>query len=117
MRRGRNRLVRFDDSTIGPDQVRVAERIIGVTCVDHAVRFALYFVERQQRERVTELVAEGAVGVDRVEARAENDDVLGLEVADSITESVALDRSTRGVRRWVEPEKNVLACEVRKPDA
>lgn len=40
-----------------------------------------------------------------------------LEVAGSITEPVALDRSTRGVGLGIEPQQHVRTREVRQPDA
>jgi hypothetical protein len=68
----------------------------------------------QQLEGVLKFLGERTVRVDGVVARTEHDDILGLEFADSITESVALTRSTRGVSRRVEPEQHVLACECRQ---
>lgn len=53
-------------------------------------------------------LGEGLVVFDAVEADAEDDRPLGVEVLNSVPESFTLDRSPRGVGHWIEPEDDFL---------
>ncbi len=111
-------VVDVHDSLIGTDQIRGAARISGVRWIVDAVRLSHRVVDiAQQLERPLKLLGERTVRGDGVVARAEHDDIAGLKLADSITESVALDRSTRGVGFWIEPEQHVAPCELAQADA
>jgi hypothetical protein len=90
----------------GPVGLRGVVRAVGLADVATGIADEL--------ERIAELLREGAVRFDRIEARAEDDGVGGIEVADSITESVAFDRSTRGIGGRIPPEQDVLAGEIRQ---
>lgn len=104
-------------AAIGSDEERDALRVAGVVGVVGVVegRRDLAGIA-QQPERVGELLGEGAVGRDVVEADPQDLAVACGEVAGSITEPVALDRSTRGVGLRVEPQEHVRAREVREAD-
>jgi hypothetical protein len=105
--------VRLHDPAVRTDQIRDALGPAGLRRIQRAVGLADRLLGiAQQPERVLELLGERAVRTDIVEARAEDDSILGFEVADSITESVALLRSTRGVGGGIEPQHDVLAGEV-----
>jgi len=102
-------VVGLHDRSVGSDQVRDALRVVRALRVERAVCLALLLVEAEQLERIGELLGKLPVRLDAIEAGSEDDEVLGIELADSITESVAFDRSTRGVGRRIEPEQDVLA--------
>ncbi len=70
----------------------------------------------QERKSVTTLFSEGSVFLGRVEAATENLNVFFFEIADSVTESVSLERSTGGVRFRVEPKDDFLSSVVRQSD-
>lgn len=112
MRRRLDLGVRLHDLAIGTDQVRDALRVLRRARIVRVVDLAELVVEREQLVRVVELLAKLLVVAWRIEARAEDDDVLRFKLADSITESVALERSTRGVGHRIEPQQDVLPCEV-----
>lgn len=76
--------------------VEPAERLLGVA---------------QQGEVVAELLGESLVLLDGVEAGSQNLDVLRFKILDSITESIALDRSTRGIGLRVEPQDHLATPE------
>tara|TARA_B100001964_G_scaffold229299_1_gene281434 strand:- start:1002 stop:1334 length:333 start_codon:yes stop_codon:yes gene_type:complete len=63
----------------------------------------------QQIERQVELLLEGLVVLGRIEADAEDDRVAVVELLDSITESVALNRSTGRIGLRVPPEHHRFA--------
>jgi hypothetical protein len=106
MCRGLHDVVGLRDPAIRTDQVRDAPRIVRVLRITRLEHIGA-LVEAEQLEREAELLGERAVLLDRIEARPEDDDVLRSVLADSITESVALERSTRGVGLGIEPEQHV----------
>jgi len=86
------------DHTLGIHHDRDAVGVVGTGVAARAVHHAQRLVGiAQQREGIGELVAERLVLLDGVERRADNTRTQLLEVADSITESAALDGSTRCV--------------------
>jgi hypothetical protein len=99
-------------AAIGAEQVRDAARPVRVVGIAGAVRLQRAPGVAQQPERQAVLLRERLVLLDGVEARAEDDRAVLLEVAGSITEPVALDRSTRGVGLGVEPQQHVRTREV-----
>jgi hypothetical protein len=62
----------------------------------------------QQLVRKVIFLGEGLVVFDAVEADAEDDRPLGVEVLNSVPESFALDRSARGVGHWIKPKDDCL---------
>ena len=66
----------------------------------------------QQLVRKVIFLGEGLVVFDAVEAHAEDDRPLGVEVLNSVPESFALDRSARGVGHRVEPEDDFFVGEL-----
>jgi len=108
--------VSLHDFAIRSDQVGDPPRVVAVGIVVRAVDLAVLLVEAEQLVWVLELGGECLVGGDIVEARTEHDDILGGEVVDSITESIAFERSTGRVGRWIEPEEYILAGEVGQLD-
>ena len=110
--------VDLHDPTIGTDQIRDPARISRIGGIIDAIRCTDRVVDiAQQLERPLILFRERTIRSDGVVAGAEHDDVLRFELADSITESVALERSTRGVRFWIEPEQHVRARELAQANA
>jgi hypothetical protein len=109
-------VVRLHDLPVGTDQVRDALRVIRPLRIQCAIRLALRLVEAEQLEWIAELLAKLSIRLDAIKARAEDDQVLLLELADSITESVAFDRSTRGISGRIEPEQHVLAGVIGESD-
>src|SRR5262249_1484969 len=79
----------------------------------HLAQLAVRIAEQQEGEG--ELLREGLVLLDAVEAGAEHHDVLVAQLGSSIPEPLALDRSTRCVGLRVEPEHHVLASVVAEP--
>jgi hypothetical protein len=70
----------------------------------------------QKREVEIELLREGPVVGDGVEADADDLGVLLLELAELVAEPATLGGSSRRVGLRVEPEHDVLAAEVREAD-
>jgi len=101
----------FGDVAVRVDQVGDTLGVTGLSVFRRAVfqpDFSIYVADQQKRE--CELVDERLVVFDTVEAGAENDCVCFFELEDSITESFALDRSTRGVCFGVPPKQNVFSA-------
>ena len=67
---------------------------------------------REQRKRKVELLRKRAVRVYAVVTRSEYLGIGGSEVLDSITESFALNRSTRSVSQRIKPQQYVLAGKI-----
>jgi hypothetical protein len=113
-----HRLVRLDHLAVRPDEVRDTARARPVV-LGRAIRLGERTVRiAEEKEREVELLGEGAVLLDGVEAGAPDDGLLVLELADSITESFSLERSTRGVGLGIEPEQDVtsaLVAELHRP--
>jgi hypothetical protein len=105
-------LVDLHDPAVGPDQERDA---LGITrlgrVIDVVRRRGGLLRVAEEPVRVGESLGERAVRLDGIEADPEDDAVLGLEVAGSITEPVALARSTRGIGQRVVPEEDVRPAE------
>ena len=96
----------IDDIAYAVGIARVG-RIAGAVCqADAAVGV------REQQERVVELLGEGLVLVLGVETYAEDFGTLVVELLDSVTEPISLNRSTRGIGLWIEPEYNLFATEL-----
>ena len=103
------------DAAIRADEIRDPLWPIGLRGVVRVVGLADGLVDvGDELVRVAEFLGEGAVRIGRIEAGAKDDSIAGIEIADSITESVAFDRSTRGIGRGIPPEQDVLAGEVRQ---
>lgn len=102
--------VGFLDPALRVDQVADPRRARGVSIggaigdADALVRVA------EQREGKAELLPEGPVLLLGVDADAKNDAVAVFELADSITESLALDRSPGGVGHRIPPERDGRAA-------
>jgi hypothetical protein len=110
MCQGIHLLVGLRDAAVGPDQVADPRRVAGVGRVagsvgepDGAIRVA------EQRVRERELLGEGPVLLDAVEADPEDLGVLRLELLDVVAEPATLDGSARGVGFRVEPEQDVVS--------
>jgi hypothetical protein len=105
------------DLSVGADEVADASRGWRVRVVGGAVGEPDVLVDvAQEREVELVLFGEGAIGLLRIEAAAEDLDVQRLVVAGSITEPDAFRRSTRGVRHRVEPQEHALAAQARQRD-
>ena len=63
----------------------------------------------QQFERKIEFLGEGGVLFDCVEADAQDDDIVFLEIGVLVTEPATFGGSTRGVGFRIEPEQNFVA--------
>lgn len=57
-----------------------------------------------------EFLPEGRVVFRRIEANAENGNILARELLDSITEPIAFGRSPRRIGLGIPPEQDILAC-------
>ena len=109
--------VGFPDPTVRSDQVADAPGRAGLGVVTRAISHAHGTVGvAQQRKVVVELLREGGVVRCGVEAGADDNRVLGVELRLQVAEPATLLGSTRSVRLGVEPEKHVLAAEIRKAD-
>ena len=114
---GRHLRVELEDAPFLVDQARHPLRRACRRVVGGAERDAETPVRvAEQREGEGELLREGGVVGGRVEAGAENRGVQLLEVADSITESVALGGSAGGVGFREEPEQHLPPAEVPERD-
>jgi hypothetical protein len=103
------------DLAFGRDHVADAPRVLGVGRVTCAVGHPdLAPLVAQQREVVIELLGEGPVVLDAVEAATENLRVLRLELVVEVAEPATLFRSPRRVGLRVEPEYDALTAQVRK---
>ncbi len=100
----------IDDIAYAVGIARVG-RIAGAVCqADAAVGV------REQQERVVELLGEGLVLVLGVETYAEDFGALVVEFLDSVTEPISLNRSTRGIGLWIEPEYDLFTTELGELD-
>jgi hypothetical protein len=109
--------VRLRDLSLLVDDVRDAARVFVLRRVGRAVRDADLLVGvAEQREGEVELLGEGAVLFDAVEADADDLYVLGLVFRVEVPEPGTFPRSTGGVGLGVEPEDDFLSAEVGEPD-
>ncbi len=111
--------VRLADHALGIDEVRNAlgeVHLLG-TGIPRAVGDAdLLVVVRQQTEREVELVAEGLVLGRRVEADTEDLASERFVLLGLVTQTLALNRSTRGVGLWVPPQQHPSAALIGEPN-
>jgi hypothetical protein len=105
-------LVHAGDRTALVDQVadavreaRLRVRHSAVRETDRAVGVA------QQGIRERELLREGGVLLDTVEAGAEDLDIETVEISDLVAEPATFDRSTRGVGLRVEPQQDLVTAQ------
>lgn len=110
-------LVCDENLCVRPDQVGDPFRIACLRRVRSTVRNSdgARCVTEEGKRKV-EFVREGLVLFLRVEADSIDLAVEFVELSDSITESVAFDRSARGVGLGVEPEEHVRADMIRERD-
>ena len=110
-------LVSDENVAVGTDQVGDALGIAGFSGVrgpvgqTHGARRVA-----EKREGKRELAGEGVVLFLRIETDTENLAVAFVELTDSITESVAFDRSARGIGFGIEPEEDVRARKICERD-
>lgn len=103
-------LVSDENITVGTDQIGDALGVAGIRGIRGSVG-QTHGASRvaEKRKGKGELAGEGVVLFLRIEADTEDLAVALVELSDSITESVAFDRSARGVGFGIEPEKDVRA--------
>ncbi|HEX8953987.1 MAG TPA: hypothetical protein VF945_19160 [Polyangia bacterium] len=101
------------DLPVGADEVRDARRRLRAGVVRRAVGDADLLVGVAQERKVEAvLLRELPIRFDRIEADAEDLNVVLAELLGSITEPLAFDRSTRGVGHRVEPQQHALAAQI-----
>lgn len=105
--------MRLLDTPVAANDIRDPPRVLGLLRVTRAVGEADFpFDIAQERERILELLREGAVVGRRVEADSEDDgafrQVLGMKIAEPAT----LEASAGGVGLGIEPEDDILASVV-----
>ena len=106
------------DVSLFVDQIGDALRVAGGgvrACAVRETERPLGIAE--QREREVELLRERRVRRFVIEARAEDRDVLVRELLGSVTEPVALDRSTGGVGLRIKPQQDLAAAKIGQPDS
>ncbi len=103
----RDRLVDLRDLAVAVDQVADAGRMGRRVVVGGAIGDADGLVGvAEQIVGEVELLLKGLVRLGRIETDAEDDCIPALELLDSITESVAFNRSARGVGFRIPPQHN-----------
>lgn len=110
-------LVGDENVTFGTDQIGDTfgvARIRGIRSSVGQTHCASRVAEKREGE--CELAGEGVVFFLGIETYAEDLAVTLVELSDSITESVAFDRSARRVGFGVKPEKDVRARQIRERD-
>ena len=110
-------LVSDENVAVGTDQIGDAPGIAGIRGIRGSVG-QTHGARRvaEEREGKGELAGEGVVFFLRIETDTEDLAVAFVELTDSITESVAFDRSARCVGFGVKPEKDVRARKIRERD-
>ena len=111
-------LVRLGDDAFGIDEVAVAPRevhLLGARCSSLVRHPDLLRNVGQQPEREVELVAEGTVGLGRVERDPEDLAIEPLELWGLITQALALNRSTGRVGHRVPPQQHPSTPQIREP--
>jgi hypothetical protein len=95
------------------DTARITRLAVGTRTIcdpDAAVSIA------QQRKGELVLLGKRGVTLDVVEADTKDLDIILLEISDLIAEPATLDRSTRSIGLWIEPQNNLAAAQFRKRD-
>jgi len=103
----RDALVQVHNNIISCRQMMISDR-------SAAWELSYWLDYFQRSDAIFNKLANGElpVGLDRVERRAEHRRVLSFDVAGSIPEPAALQRSTRCVRLGEEPHDDVLAAQL-----
>lgn len=97
------------------DQVADPARAFGVGIVAGAVRHTRDALGvAQQRKRKIEFFGERRVVLDAIEARAEDDDIVGDEVLILIAEPATLGGSAGGIGPGIKPQQDFLAAQAGK---
>ena len=106
-----HRVISLGDFAVGADEHRHPQRIrFFIRRCAICKRHRLIFIA-QEIVRRFELFFEFLIGILRIATDPQDNRIFLLEVLDSITESVALDRSARGIGFGVPPKQNVLPGE------
>lgn len=105
-----DRFIGFDDRALFIDQVTDAFCESGFGVVTRAVREANCSCSiAEQDERKTILLGECGILSDRIEADAENLDVVGAKLVDLVAEPATFSRSARGIGFWIKPQQDFFA--------
>jgi len=115
MLRGSHLWIGGGDLALLVDQVADAARVAGFGVGAGPVcKTELAVNVTQQFEWKIEFLREGGVGLDAVEADAQDHDIMLFEIGILVAEPAAFDRSARGVGLGIEPEQYFMTAKRRE---